>query len=295
MAESKDRWLKFWGADWVKDCRLLPLNVRGGWLEIILIAQDSFGVVEGTISDFAKIMSCEISEANLVIQMLKQKKICDYEISPEGIIKITCRKIARQTDISKKRSEAGKKGGNPKLKKNLVDNLLKQKDNQNVEYSNSFSNSNSSLEKGSGKKPLRKLKTEISLEFIPEGNLFREPFIRLVEFRKDIGKPVKLQKSAEALFRELVELSGNAPDTASKIVDRSIANGWQGIFKLENQNHNGTKINSGANRGDSLRDKYPELYRDGKFDHHQLPKNPDYNEPMGGRKRAGLRPDAEHS
>ena len=62
------------------------------------------------------------------------------------------------------------------------------------------------------------------------------------KFRKELKKPI-LETSKEALKNKLIKLSNNNNDTAIEIINQSMANGWQGIFELKN-NQNGTNKDS---------------------------------------------------
>lgn len=65
------------------------------------------------------------------------------------------------------------------------------------------------------------------------------------KFRKELKKPI-LETSKEALKNKLIKLSNNNNDTAIEIINQSMANGWQGIFELKN-NQNGNITNKDSN------------------------------------------------
>ena len=69
-------------------------------------------------------------------------------------------------------------------------------------------------------------------------------YLEFKKFRVKKRKPI-LPESEQAFKKLLFELSGNNEDTAIKILDQSIANGWQGIFELKN-NYNGNSKNNGS-------------------------------------------------
>jgi uncharacterized protein YdaU (DUF1376 family) len=133
---AKRPYIQFYIGDYIKDTRILPLNVRGAWVDLILFMWDNQhkGEISGTIEEFSRLMCCSIEEANLVIQTLKQKNIFSYEELPGGILKIVSRKQKRMDQLSQIRSESGKNGGNPALKQPKQENLLNQKDKLNAEY-----------------------------------------------------------------------------------------------------------------------------------------------------------------
>lgn len=133
---AKNPYLKFYLGDYIKDTRILPLNVRGAWTDLILFMWDNDpkGEISGTIEDFSRLMCCSVEEAILVIQTLKQKKIFGWEEVGEGVLRIFSRKQKNMLKLSETRSKVGELGGNPKLLQPKEEILLNQKDNLNPEY-----------------------------------------------------------------------------------------------------------------------------------------------------------------
>lgn len=90
-------------------------------------------------------------------------------------------------------------------------------------------------------KPVASKEKEIKEKEIKENSKPLTPFESLFEkwrlFRKQIKKPIH-DASAEAALKALEKLSNNDIKTAEAIVDQSIANGWQGLFALKNNNKN---------------------------------------------------------
>ena len=62
-------------------------------------------------------------------------------------------------------------------------------------------------------------------------------------------KNYKSSKTEQQAINQLYELAGGNVETASKIVQQSIANQWQGLFELKNTN-NGKQKPSGNLRSD---------------------------------------------
>jgi len=133
---AKQPYIQFYLGDYIKDTRVLPLNVKGGWVDLILAMWDNDpkGELTGTMDDFARIMNCSKEEAILVIQTLKQKKFFDYLDTGDGFMQIISRKQKKMEKLSEIRKKIGKTGGNPKL--------VNQNDNQkvklNAEYENEY-------------------------------------------------------------------------------------------------------------------------------------------------------------
>lgn len=60
-------------------------------------------------------------------------------------------------------------------------------------------------------------------------------FSRWLEYRKQIKKPYKSKMSIVECYNKLNKLSGGNETVAEKIVNQSIAQGWQGLFELKNE------------------------------------------------------------
>jgi len=75
-------------------------------------------------------------------------------------------------------------------------------------------------------------KKEIDLSFIENEN-FKPIYKNWIDYRNEIKKPFKSEKSIKANFKELMNLSNNDYSLAEKIINKSIANGWQGLFALK--------------------------------------------------------------
>ncbi len=60
----------------------------------------------------------------------------------------------------------------------------------------------------------------------------RDVLLEFCNYRKEIKKPIRSQKSLNLLYEKLKDLSGSNLVIAKKIVYNSIANGWQGLFPL---------------------------------------------------------------
>jgi len=79
--------------------------------------------------------------------------------------------------------------------------------------------------KDSSKNEIEKAKKELP-DFVQE----------FIEHRKSIKKPFKTKLQVEKWVQKLNSLSKGNEALARKIIDNSIANGWQGIFELERSN-----------------------------------------------------------
>lgn len=62
---------------------------------------------------------------------------------------------------------------------------------------------------------------------------FVEAFVEWLDYRHEIKKPLKGEKTIRAAVQKLRTLSGGSSDAARRIIQESIANGWQGLFELK--------------------------------------------------------------
>lgn len=132
---GRQPYIPLYVGDYLKDTRILPLAVRGAWVDLILFMWDApvRGELIGTIEDFARLMSCERSEAEFALNLLKQKRTADFDLLGDGQIKIVSRKMKRDAEISKIRSEAGKNGVKAKKQTGFAEAKQQAKPQQNTE------------------------------------------------------------------------------------------------------------------------------------------------------------------
>lgn len=87
-------------------------------------------------------------------------------------------------------------------------------------------------------KPIRRNKIQLQ---IPE-NEYKDIITEWIEYRKSMKKPIKTQKSLDACVRQIKKLSGDNVFLAKEIVNKSIANSYQGLFAINTPNkHSNTK------------------------------------------------------
>jgi hypothetical protein len=84
------------------------------------------------------------------------------------------------------------------------------------------------------KKPLTYTKEDFLSELEQKGvgtwyDSFKNVWGEYIRHRKELRKPYKSAKSAAIGFKELLELSNYNVEAGTRLVERSIANGWQGL------------------------------------------------------------------
>lgn len=99
------------------------------------------------------------------------------------------------------------------------------------------------------------------LDFIDDS--FLPPFRKWMQYRREIHKPYVADCSLKKCYNLLVNISNNNPKKADQIIDRSIANGWIGLFPLPNHSAkpqhisaSETAMNTGVLLKDNSFDKY---------------------------------------
>lgn len=147
-----------------------------------------------------------------------------------------------------RRAESGRAGG--KAKSNKSKQMLANQANaskclneqanasksKHIDIDNDIEQSINTLPKE------KEIKEKEKLDFaeLPLGKVLR----RWIDYRKQIKKPLKSSMSVEECYKKLDKLSGGDITTAEKIINQSIAQGWQGLFELKGEQQNaGTDYN----------------------------------------------------
>lgn len=133
---GKQPYIPLYVGDYLKDTRVLPLSVRGAWVDLILFMWDNpvRGELTGTIEEFSRLMSCDPKEAEFALNLLKQKKTADIDLLPGGIWRIVSRRMKHDHAVSVERSIAGRKGVSAKKVKPIGQPIAEAKQKQNTEY-----------------------------------------------------------------------------------------------------------------------------------------------------------------
>lgn len=139
---GRQPYIPFYVGDYLKDTRVLPLAVRGAWVDMIMFMWDNpvRGEIVGTIQEIARMIGCDQVEAEFALNLLKQKRTADIDLLPTGEWKIVSRKMKRDHDISEKRSLAGKNGVKVKFAQAIAQPNGQAKHKQNPEYDNEVDN-----------------------------------------------------------------------------------------------------------------------------------------------------------
>lgn len=130
---GKQPYMPLYVGDWIKDTRSLPANVRGIWIDLVLFMWDNHtrGEMTGSIDEIARMVSCQVEETKFAILLLQQKKTADITLLPSGEFHIVSRRMKKDIEISRIRSEAGKNGVEAKKEKKFAS--AKQKQNTDID------------------------------------------------------------------------------------------------------------------------------------------------------------------
>jgi DNA-binding MarR family transcriptional regulator len=141
-----------------------------------------------------------------VSRMLKELIDCGYIIRFEEVVDD---RLERRLKLSENAKEALTKTLSPP-KQNCLPPL-----NKNVKHNNKENNKENNQEEYIGVSP-----------FVDDKS--NEAWGRWVKYRKEIRKPL----SPSTTKSQIAKLNAQAPHTRAEIIDRSIENGWQGLFEL---------------------------------------------------------------
>jgi uncharacterized protein YdaU (DUF1376 family) len=133
---GKQPYIPFYIGDYIKATRILPLAVRGAWVDLILNMWENpvRGELTGTYEDFSRMMSCTEEEARFAINLLMQKKTADITLHGDGTVTIVSRRMKRDCDISSKRADSAKKRWGKEVSKDLAYAKTIQKPEYENEY-----------------------------------------------------------------------------------------------------------------------------------------------------------------
>jgi hypothetical protein len=126
----------FYPNDWERDLASQPLEIGGAWMLLLCSLYWEGGSSTKTLEEWSKIVRENPKKTKKIINFLGEKGIADL-IKQNAIITITCRRMVRDAKIREIRTLAGKKGGNPALKKEQANEfcltpLLNQDSNQTI-------------------------------------------------------------------------------------------------------------------------------------------------------------------
>lgn len=97
-------------------------------------------------------------------------------------------------------------------------------------------------------------KDPLDISFVNEE--LKPIFLRFLDMRKKIGKPLKTPKGIKDRYNNLIKLSGGDIALAKAIAEQTLSHEWQDFYELKNNRPNGieSSINNGAASSRSEKD-----------------------------------------
>lgn len=245
--KKKQPYIPLYIGDWEQDVNCLSLEAEGAWLKLTfkLWKGKQRGLLTISFQQMSLLFKKSLEKTREIFNELVENDVFDHEKIDEKTVLIKGRRMLKEAQLSSIRSEIGSKGAQvkkEKRKQNESKRLAKQKQKPDIDIDYDTDNN---LEKGSGKT----LHEHGHLE-IPES--FFDVWDKWVDFKRTQFKfSYKTPDSERTAAQELVAMAKGNPEYALKIVNKSITNGWKGLFGLEdkkttlNGNHKPT-INSSA-------------------------------------------------
>lgn len=219
MTQGRLPYFQFFPSDWLGDAKLKRCShaVKGVWIDTLCLMFDCEprGVLmtagrPWSDKELAAALGGQVDAAMASISELL--KLGVLKRLPSGALYSS--RMVRDAELRLKRQNAGKMGGNPVLVKQVVKQVVKDKDNLSMEYGI-----------GNG------TEVEKNIFEIPEVLKTRE-FMCSWERWKTHRRAFKKPKDWAIMFHEqLVWLSKFGAKSATEIVNASLRNGWQGLFE----------------------------------------------------------------
>jgi len=192
---AKDPAFLFYPSDFLTGVTDLTLEERGQYITLLCLQHQ-----KGVLSEKTIRLSVGKPSVDVISKFMKDED-GNYYNDRLAI------EIEKRANFVDSRRNNGAKGGRPKAKKPKPSGKPNGKPTDNLPINRDI-NINKSL-------------IELKLE-------------EFYNFRIELKKPI-LDASKESFKKKLVKLANNDEQTAIEILEQSIANGWQGIFKLKQE------------------------------------------------------------
>jgi hypothetical protein len=181
---GKNPAFQFYPSDWQRDLDDHPLEIEGAWIRICGRLFWTGGKSTKNLEEWARILRKNSKKTLEILLYLQTKNIGDLVIQNNEIT-ITCRRMVRDENIRKIRTNAGIKGGNPILLKQKKDSICLTKIEANSEQNaeqNLTPSSSSSFSSSKNKEKIYKKEKK----FIPPSEQ------DVIDFFLSEGFPLKL-------------------------------------------------------------------------------------------------------
>jgi uncharacterized protein YdaU (DUF1376 family) len=192
---AKDPAVLFYTSDFLTGTMLMSYEQKGKYITLLCLQHQ-----KGILSEKDMLNICQSYDEDIFNKFQK---------TDEGFFNIRMKnEHEKRSNFSKSRSENRLKG--------IENKKVKQLKKKKISYDNHMENENENINDNI---IINKSDLEIKL-------------IEFYNFRKELKKPI-VESSKEQFLQKLKTLSNNNESNAIKILNQSIANGWQGIFELK--------------------------------------------------------------
>lgn len=203
---AKDPAVLFYTSDFLTGTMLMSYEQKGKYITLLCLQHQ-----KGILSEKDMLNICQSYDEDIFNKFQK---------TDEGFFNIRMKnEHEKRSNFSKSRSENRLKG--------IENKKVKQLKKKKISYDNHMENENENINDN-----IIIYKSDLEIKLIEFYN-----------FRKELKKPI-VESSKEQFLQKLKTLSNNNESNAIKILNQSIANGWQGIFEIKTiENGNTTKLN----------------------------------------------------
>lgn len=114
---AKLPYMQFFPGDYIKDTRLLSLQARGAWMDLLCLMWDSNprGVVSHNYQAYSRLFGCDEPTAKASIEELVMAKICDCQDINNTTVTLSCRRMVKdeklRNDGAERQRRLREKGG----------------------------------------------------------------------------------------------------------------------------------------------------------------------------------------
>lgn len=226
---GKDPAVLFYSGDFLNGCSDLTMEERGQYITLLCIQHQ-----KGRLSEKNILLSVGKVSDDVMAKFKKDEKGLFYN-----------ERMENEAEKRSKYCESRRKNKDKKTYDKHMTNICETYDEHmllHMENENRNRDINDNVNS-------KKAKIE-NFDFAPI--LWHPILIEWIEYRKSIKKKLPDIKKT---FEQIVKLSGNNIEVAQKIIDQSIANGWQGLFELKTTPKNYEPKLTAAERGRQQREQ----------------------------------------
>lgn len=218
---SKDPAVLFYSGDFLNGCSDLTMEERGQYITLLCIQHQKGRLTAKNIQ-----LSCG---------KVSDDVMAKFKIDENGLF--YNERMESEAEKRSKYCESRRKNKEKPKQYEHMSNICKTYDEHMIQHmSLHMENENENINRDIIKDDIVIKKGKNIFEKIPET---WQPILKeWVDYRNSIKKKLP---NIEKTFNQLLKLSNNDLQTATHIIDQSIANGWQGLFEIKQTNQNGTK------------------------------------------------------